>query len=181
MYFSKRGFTLIELLVVIAIIGILASIVLTALNGARGKGRDANRIAEIKQIRYALELYYGKFNQYPQCLSAGGGCTTSLDTSGFLPKIPTDPSTGIGYSYAGTGSPSNCSGYHLGIAIEDKTNIALQTDADALGTAPICTGSAANFYGTSYPAAGAACTNLSDGVAQPTGNVKGETCYDVTQ
>ena len=182
MYGAKKGFTLIELLVVIAIIGILASIVLTALNGARGKSRDATRIAEVKQIRYALELYFGKFNQYPQCLSAGGSCTTSLDTSGFLSKIPTDPLTGIAYTYAGTGSASNCTGYHLGIALEDYTQLPLQADADALSTTGICTGSAANFDGTSHAVAGVVC-NATPATSQQAGSLtaSGETCYDATQ
>jgi prepilin-type N-terminal cleavage/methylation domain-containing protein len=53
-----RGFTLIELLVVIAIIGILASIVLVSLNGARKKGSDARVISDVQEIRTALETGY---------------------------------------------------------------------------------------------------------------------------
>ena len=54
----SKGFTLIELLVVIAIIGILASIITGSLASARARGRDAKRVADIKNIELALKLYY---------------------------------------------------------------------------------------------------------------------------
>lgn len=54
---NQRGFTLIELLVVVAIIGTLATIVLSSLNSARVKARDARRIADMEAIYDALVMY----------------------------------------------------------------------------------------------------------------------------
>lgn len=139
---NARGFTLIELLVVIAIIGILSSVVLASLNSARQKGRDARRIADIKQLQLALELYYDANSKYPNAVSS-----STVVTPGYIAAIPTDPTTGVAYSYAGLGSGATCTSYHLGGTLEQTSHTALNGDNDAAaGTA--CTGSSADFAGT---------------------------------
>ena len=62
---SSRGFTLIELLVVISIIGLLASVVLVAVNSSRQKARDAKRVGDMNQIAKAMELFFNSNFSYP--------------------------------------------------------------------------------------------------------------------
>ncbi|MBI5621610.1 type II secretion system protein [Candidatus Falkowbacteria bacterium] len=83
---KQKGFTLIELLVVIAIIGLLSTLAVVSLNSARQKSRDAKRVADVKQIQTALELYYQDQNSYPTAasaitLGAGGGDCSAADCS----------------------------------------------------------------------------------------------------
>ena len=85
---KKKGFTLIELLVVIAIIGILASVVLASLNSARLKSRDARRIADIKQIQLALELFFDVGSSYPAGTYAG---LAAALVSNQISSLPQDP------------------------------------------------------------------------------------------
>jgi len=100
---SRSGFTLIELLVVIAIIGVLASVVLASLNTARIKARNARRIADMNQVRLALELFYDTNGKYPvstgwhgttpNCYSSGADPNPSIPglAPTYIPVLPKDP------------------------------------------------------------------------------------------
>lgn len=60
---KKSGFTLIEMLVVVAVIGLLSSVILTALGPARDKAKDSRIIQEVNQVRSIAEtLYNGNYD-----------------------------------------------------------------------------------------------------------------------
>lgn len=132
--FSKhsRGFTLIELLVVIAIIGILSSVVLASLNSARTKARDTRRVADLKQVQIALELYFDANGKYPTSLTglviSGGAAGASLSA------LPVDPSGAAmnvttGYKFA-INNATTPTGYHLGATLEQTPAQTTLEDAD---------------------------------------------------
>ncbi|MCU0680023.1 MAG: prepilin-type N-terminal cleavage/methylation domain-containing protein, partial [Planctomycetes bacterium] len=91
------AFTLIELLVVIAIIAIIATLSVLALQSAREKARDSKRIADVKQLKTALELYYNDANGYPPASSFVPGQKLSYidpqsgQVKTYINNIPTAP------------------------------------------------------------------------------------------
>ncbi len=124
---AMGGFTLMELLVVIAIVGILSSVVLSSLTGARQKGRDAKRISDIKQLQLALGLYYDVHNSYPNSNTGTAPAATTqvalanLVTESFISAIPDDPSNNKDYYYISNAS-SNSISFCLGVALEGTSN-----------------------------------------------------------
>jgi uncharacterized protein (TIGR02145 family)/prepilin-type N-terminal cleavage/methylation domain-containing protein len=89
---KKQGFTLIELLVVIAIIGILSTLAVVALQNARKNARDAKRIADIKQIQTALELYFNDAGEYPADVTS----SITYGSNVYMATYPTAPTPADG-------------------------------------------------------------------------------------
>ncbi len=138
--FSRRGFTLIEMLVVIGVIGLLASVVLLGLGGARVGGRDAKRIADLRSIQTGLEAYYAACGFYPgtkNCETNAAqtdfsGMESALNNSDFgtspVPHDPIDSGTYVyDYSSQNVDAPQT---YVIAAPLENSNHRALDNDLD---------------------------------------------------
>jgi len=94
---KKKAFTLIELLVVIAIIGILATLAVVALQQARQNARDSKRMADMKQVHTALELFFNENGRYPTEEEWNSGIIESESSNNvFMYNIPSSPTPADG-------------------------------------------------------------------------------------
>lgn len=107
-----KWFTLVEMLIVVVIIGILAAALIPRVQSAQSRARDVARIAHMKDISTALELYSFDSASYPTgpwYAINTSGYITSADTewknsfqdqlSPYIKSVPTDPQDSRAYVY----------------------------------------------------------------------------------
>ncbi len=123
---NKRGFTLIELLVVMAIVGMLLAVIIASIGSEQNKAGDAKRKTEMRQIQYALTIYYNDHGSYPYTgksfwgISIKGGSHTTSGINAYIPGLvpkymsvlPVDPKA-VRTSWSGYLYRSNGTGYKL--------------------------------------------------------------------
>lgn len=151
---GQRGFTIVELLIVIVVIAVLATLPVAAYSGMQQRGRDTQRVSDMKAIVKGLEMYKTLNGSYPapNGTNAIGGWEVSsinpsqflsaLRTSGVMSTVPVDPinnsTTSLsGYLYryyrypAGTGGCDVSRGAFYVLAVGDA-----ESASNQLSTSP---------------------------------------------
>ena len=149
----KKGFTLVELLVVIAIIGLLATLALVSVGGVRVRARDARRVADIAQMRNALELHSTQVGTYPvnaatiavgvagtNILCSVGGFTgaCAAPATSFMSAVPRD--TGRTGATAACGGVAPCDYAYKSDAAGTNYGLQFATEQDPDGNGSLAAG-----------------------------------------
>ena len=124
---SGAGFTLIELLIVIAVLGVLAAVILVAIDPVEqlARGRDAGRKSSITQLGRAVQAYFTNNSAYPT-VAQWTTAPNILETSGDVKVFPINPAYSTGGVVSCTtsafpASPANGYCYDLNAASTDMT------------------------------------------------------------
>ena len=129
-----KGFTLIELLIVIAIIGLLATLAIVSLTSAQQRARDTKRVADVKAMQTAMELYWNETASYPAVTGASTWTTLQSDLSSFISAMPVDPTHPTDVYFYGVASNATADEYLqeyvVGATIENDQHQGLAQDVD---------------------------------------------------
>lgn len=96
---KQKAFTLIELIVIVAIVGILSTLALVSLTKSRSDARDSRRVADMKQVFNALDLFMYQNSRYPteeEFYSPSGKLISPSSGAVLIRKMPEAPTPADG-------------------------------------------------------------------------------------
>jgi hypothetical protein len=99
--------------------------------------RDTKRVADLRSIQVALELYWNENAGYPLLVSSGTDTWAELSTdlSAFMSALPVDPQDADAVDYVYIMDPSTSNKYYLQATLENTSHQGLSQDVDgAAGT-----------------------------------------------
>ncbi len=129
---DEGGFTLIELLIVIVILGILAAIVVFAVQNLTGSSTAASCGSDFKTVQTAMEAYKAQMGAYP----SGGGVTGTGVTITQTPAT-----TFTDYEATTVNAAANLTGPGSELLTGSNVNGAAQTDSSGAATPNLSLGS----------------------------------------
>jgi len=157
---QQKAFTLIELLIVVVVISILAGFISIQVNNSINTGKDTKRKSDIELLGNAIISYSA--DNYSRLPIDADGCTIGETCSAeindafklALPNLPTDPNSGVKYSYQTPADGSDCtisatlstgSTYHYNCGTEAaSTNLPVTAGCGSSANTP-ATGYATNI------------------------------------
>lgn len=95
---AQTGFSLIELVIVIAIIGIISLILFPNFSVIQNKAKETSLKSTAHSLQLSIEAYYLNHGSYPDGTLSVTALASTLETSGELSKMPTNPFTGTSCS-----------------------------------------------------------------------------------
>lgn len=168
----KKGFTLLEILLVIAAIGILAAIVIVAINPQRQieQASQAQTVSQADSLHQALEQHLIENGQYPASISSqyqsvcdssgsGTGCIdiTSELVPTYLADIPTTNTANAGQSGYEVGI--NQENNRVSVRVEDNINLGINTYNSVIQSSLVMHLDAGDI--NSYPGTGTTWADIS--------------------
>ena len=118
---KQNGLTLIEILVVVAVLALLLLALFKVFKVDVNRSKDAERKADLQEIKLAFENYYNDHQTYPPEEVLADCQSEALRP--YLKNVPCDPETGEPYLYLpAPGDGDNSAGYRLLSILTNKSD-----------------------------------------------------------